>query len=145
MQGRHAFLADEATLDDFVTRFHGHRLAKAEWTHGAHVALCAYHAWDGDVETTFALLRDAIRSFNESVGTANTATSGYHETLTRLWTTVIAAYLGELAAPTRWDAVCAAVARYGDDRGLHRRYYRHDVVADPVARASWVPPDLPGE
>ena len=137
----HAFLSDEATLDDFVARFHGHRMAKAEWTHGAHVAVCAYHAWGRDADATVAVMRPAILSFNESVGTANTATSGYHETLTRLWATVVSDFLREQPAPTRWEAVRAAVDRFGEDRDLHRLYYRHDVVNDATARASWVPPD----
>lgn len=139
---RHVFLADEPTLDAFVAAFHERRLPAAAWTHGAHVAACAYHAWDHDAAQTLAIMRPAIKAFNESVGGQNTATAGYHETLTRLWATVVANHLRDYPSASRWEAVCSAVERFGEDRDLHRLYYTHDVVGDTRARAEWVPPDI---
>ena len=69
------------------------------------------------------------------------ATSGYHETLTRFWTLVIAAHVRACGATSRWDAVRAALDRFGEDRDLPRRCYSFDVVGDVRARAEWVPPD----
>ena len=85
-----AYLADEAALDAFVAAWRAGTLPKPEWTHAAHVAVCAWHAWDGPpVETVFAAMKRGIVAYNEAVGTANTATSGYHETLTRFWAGVV--------------------------------------------------------
>ncbi len=44
-------------------------------------------------------------------------------------------------ATSRWDAVRAALDRFGEDRDLPRRCYSFDVVGDVRARAEWVPPD----
>ena len=141
MASTHPFAASPETLDAFIAAWRSLRLAKADWTHGAHVAACAYYAFDHDAETTFAILKPAIQAFNVSVGGANTATSGYHETLTRFWTLAIAGHLTEVRAGSRWDAVRAALDRFGDDRELPMRAYSFDVVRDVRARAEWVPPD----
>ncbi len=75
----HSFLDSATALDAFVADWHGHRLPREAWTHGAHVGVCAYYAFDHDEEATLAIMRPGIRTFNESVGGQNTATSGYHE------------------------------------------------------------------
>jgi hypothetical protein len=137
----HVFAASPETLDAFIDAWRGLRLAKADWTHGAHVAACAYYAFDRDAETTFGILEPAIKAFNVSVGGANTATSGYHVTLTRFWTLAIAQHLAQVGAASRWAAVLAALDRFGDDRGMPQRAYSFDVVRDVRARAEWVPPD----
>jgi hypothetical protein len=141
MATTHLFAASPDTLDAFIAAWRGLRLAKAEWTHGAHVGACAYYAFDHDAEATFAILGPAIKAFNLSVGGANTATSGYHETLTRFWTLAIAGHVARVRAASRWEAVRAALDRFGDDRGLPQRAYSFDVVRDLRARAEWVPPD----
>ena len=106
------------------------------------MAVCAWHAWgDTPVETVFAAMKRGITAYNEAVGTANTATSGYHETLTRFWAGVIVAHLRGAGAASRLAAVRSAVAVYGAARTLHAEHYSFDVVADRRARAEWVPPD----
>lgn len=139
-------LADEAALDAFLQAWRAGRLPKSAWTHAAHVAVCAAEAWGGGtVDEVSSAMRRGIVAYNEAVGTANTATSGYHETLTRFWAGVIVAHLRAAAAPSRIEAVRSAVAALGAARGLHAAYYSFDVVADRRARAEWVPPDRPAE
>ncbi|MGE0814172.1 MAG: hypothetical protein AB7O28_26060 [Vicinamibacterales bacterium] len=134
-------LHNDAALDGFVAAWRAGRLPKASWTHAAHVAVCAYHAWpDVAPEPLTDAMRRGIRAFNEAVGTPNTATSGYHETLTRFWCGVVADRLADTRPPTRLEGVRDAVAAFGEARALHREYYDFDVVRDAVARASWVPP-----
>ena len=141
MATTHTFAASPETLDAFLAAWHGLRLTRADWTHGAHVAACAYYAFDHDAETTFGIIKPGILAFNHSVGVANTATSGYHETLTRFWTLAIVQHVQRTGAASRWAAVCSALARFGDDRELPQRAYSFDVVRDVRARAEWVPPD----
>jgi hypothetical protein len=42
-----AWLADDAALDAFVAAWRAGTLPKPAWTHAAHVAVCACHAWGG--------------------------------------------------------------------------------------------------
>lgn len=137
----HPFLRDARTLDAFVADWHAHRLTREKWTHGAHVAICAYYAFDHDEDATLAIMRQGIRSFNEAIGGQNTAASGYHETVTRLWVMAIAAYLRAHPAAGRWEAACSAVGRFEKPRELLDACYGHDVLADVRARAEWVAPD----
>ena len=139
----HPFLESARALDAFVADWHGHRLPREAWTHGAHVGVCAYYAFDHDEEATLAIMRPGIRTFNESIGGQNTATSGYHETITRLWVMAIAAHVRANPVASRWVAACAAIERFADPVELLRQCYSFDVVADQRARGEWVPPDLP--
>ena len=141
----HPFLQTPETLDRFVADWHAHRLTREAWTHGAHVGVCAYYAFDHDEAATLGIMRTGIRSFNESIGGENTATSGYHETVTRLWVKAIAAHLRRSPAASRWEAARSAVAHFASPRDLLAQCYTFDVLADLQARAEWVSPDKPVE
>lgn len=135
------FLTDDAALDAFVAAWQDGTLPKAAWTHAAHVAVCAFYCWGGaPVDRVFATMKAGILAYNAAVGTANTATSGYHETLTRFWAEIIVTHVAAVAPGSRLDAVRSAVDTFGHNRQLHAAYYRGDVVRDPVARARWVAP-----
>jgi hypothetical protein len=136
----HAFAATPDTLETFVAAWHAGQLTRGEWTHGAHVAVCAYYAFERDAEATFAIVKAGILAFARACGIVHTATSGYHETLTRFWTLVIAAHVRDSGAACRWDAARTALDRFGDDRDLPQRAYGFDVVRDVRARAEWVAP-----
>jgi hypothetical protein len=133
------------TLDAFVADWHAGRVARTEWTHGAHVAVCAYYAFDRDPEATFATVKAGILEFARACGVVHTATSGYHETLTRFWTWAIVAHVRASGATSRWAAARTALDRFGDDRDLPQRAYSFDVVRDARARAEWVAPERPIE
>ena len=136
------YLVDETSLDAFIEAWRAGTLPKPAWTHGAHVAVCAYHAFGAvPLQTVFATMKAGIVAYNEAVGTANTATSGYHETLTRFWAGIVVAHLEQARPTTRLDAVRSAVETFGEARNLHASYYRVDVVCDAAARAAWVAPD----
>ena len=90
----------------------------------------------------FERTKNGILRYNEAIGTENSDTSGYHETLTRLWANVLAKLVAGCTDP--WEAACEAVERFGEDRELHHLYYSFDVVRSTVARRTWVPPDLEG-
>lgn len=134
-------LASESALNGFLAAFSDHTLPEAEWTHAAHVAVAA--AWiHEDPATALDRLRPAISEYNAAKGVQNTATSGYHETLTRFWVLRIAETLPH--EKSRLEAVRDAVARYGPQSGLFRQYYSFDVVHSVGARREWIAPDLLG-
>jgi hypothetical protein len=136
---RHPWLASAEAFTVFVQRFEEGRLSRAEWTHGAHVAIGACYVVRYGAVAVDAL-REGIRRHNAAVGTIDTETSGYHETLTRLWAEVVARAVAGVGDP--FAAARLAVGRFGEDRGLPARYYSFDVVKDRRARAEWVAPDL---
>jgi hypothetical protein len=135
----HPWLASAAAFGAFVDAWEQATLPKAAWTHAAHVAVAAcYRVRHGDA--ALARTREGIVRYNVAVGTPNTDTSGYHETLTRFWSGVIAAAVAGI--DDEWRAACVAVEGFGEDRLLHTRYYAGDIVRSVEARRRWVAPDL---
>ena len=135
-------LATPEALGRFLRGFEEGTLAKQEWTHAAHIAAAAYYLFGSDFAAVLSLMRTRIRAFNESVGGANTPTSGYHETLTHFWLLIVAELLRQRQPASRLEAAQQAVAVFGQARTLHTLYYSGDVVQDSAARQSWRAPDL---
>lgn len=133
-----AWLASPAAFRAFIDAWERGTLPKAEWTHAAHVAVAAcYRVRHGDA--ALARTRQGIVRYNTAVGTPNTDASGYHETLTRFWSGMIA--LEVEGIDEEWQAARVAVERYGGDSRLHTQYYAADIVRSVEARRGWVPPD----
>jgi hypothetical protein len=138
----HDFMSTPDALDAYVADWHAGRVSRDAWTHKAHVAVCGYYAFGQHPAATFAVMKAGILAHARVHGIVHTPTSGYHETLTRLWTLTIGAHVRRSGVGTRWEAARAAVDRFGEDRDLPRRCYSFDVVNDVGARAAWVAPDL---
>src|SRR6202043_864969 len=123
-----AFLESETALQQFVEAWKAGRLPKPAWTHAAHVAMAAYFAFDHSADATFAIMKAGILHHNTSVGTPNTEDNGYHETLTRFWSTEIGAFIRAGRFSSRLGAVRASVNAFGEERDRYRRFYSFDVV-----------------
>jgi hypothetical protein len=77
-------------LDALLHAFETGTLPKPHWTHEAHLAVGAHYVFTLGETQAMDQMRTRVRTYNEAVGTANTATSGYHETLTRMWINALA-------------------------------------------------------
>jgi hypothetical protein len=112
-------------------------LPKVCWTHRAHFAAALWLIETGGSSTVPAV----IRAYNESVGVANTETSGYHETITQ------ASMLAALAFRTaRRDLPLFRVCNDLMASPLGRSdwlltYWSRDVLFSIEARKRWVEPD----
>jgi hypothetical protein len=130
-------------LADLVTQFLDASLPRAQWTHQAHLRVGAWHVDRLGADQALARLRSAIRRLNDAHGTANTPTSGYHETVTAAYVTLIAAFLTatDAAAPLD-DRVERLLAGPLADRAVLLRFWSRDTLMSPAARAAWIAPDL---
>lgn len=118
-------------------------LPKAEWTHHAHLRAGLWHVLTFGEDEALRLMRERITRYNVSVGTANTDTSGYHETLTRFYVGVVAGFVKECQTAMTTDALAdLLIARHGD-RELPLRFYSRARLFSVEARRGWVEPDLP--
>jgi hypothetical protein len=124
-------------------RFAALTLPKEEWTHVAHLAVGAWYVDRHGAEDALPRLRDGIRRLNVSIGGANTPTSGYHETITAAYVTLIAAFLDacppELPLAARVDRLLASRLAGRDILFL---FYSRERLLSTDARARWVEPDL---
>ena len=139
---KYPFLSSEELLHDFLREWQTGTLPKKSWTHAAHFCVSACLAFAHEAEEAFRLMKAGIIHYNMCVGTLNTGTSGYHETLTRFWSGVIHEFVREGEFSSRLEAARVAVAAFGEDRERHRTYYSFDVVRDVRARREWVSPDV---
>jgi hypothetical protein len=130
-------------LERLVARFRDGTLPKGEWTHAAHLAVGAWHVYALGAPAALAHLRLAIRALNDRHGTANTPTTGYHETVTAAYVRLLAAALDAQDAMTALDArVRDILAGPLAHRDALLRYWSREVLMSAAARAAWVPPDL---
>jgi hypothetical protein len=138
------YLESEATLDAFLAAFHDGTYPIKQWTHGAHIVMATAVLWTHPMPAALDLTRGAIRKYNEAQGGQNTATSGYHETLTRLWLAAVAAFLASLPpACSRVEGARLAWHEFSSRRMLFKEWYSYDLVTSVQARATWQPPDRP--
>jgi NTE family protein len=141
MRSRHA-LVPEVDVEDLAARFAVPSLQKAEWTHVAHLAVGAWHVEHYGAAEALTRLRDGIRRLNVSIGGANTPSSGYHETITAAYVTMLAAYLeacpAGLPLQVRVDRLLSGPLAARD---MLFTFYSRECLFSTAARAGWVDPD----
>ncbi len=132
----------ETDIDEFIAAFEGCTLPKSEWTHAAHLLTGACYVHALGREAALNKMRECVRRYNESVGGKNTATSGYHETITVMWIRLLHRLRREGAGMERAEFAALAVERFAGRRDIFREYYDFDVVGSTEARMGWVEPTL---
>ena len=117
-------------------------LPKHEWTHAAHFAAALWLLREGYVQPVEGSMAPMIRAYNQATGTSNTATSGYHETITLASLQGAAAALAPAGgAPLQHVLATLLAGALGQSR-WPLEYWSQDVLMSVDARQSWVAPDL---
>lgn len=129
-------------LGDLVKAFLDATLPRAEWTHEAHLRVGAWHVHHHGADGALPLLRERIRRLNDSHGTVNSATSGYHETITVAYARLIADFLASDPAADLEARVAALCQSPLAARAALFRYWSRERLLSREARAAWRPPDL---
>ena len=132
----------EAELDDLVRRFDLLTLTKPEWTHAAHLAVGLWHVSRYGPDDALTRLRRGIRRLNESHGTLNTETGGYHETVTRAYAQLLAAFAERHAAEPVAGRLARLYAGPLAGRQVLLRFYSRARLESTEARLDWVEPDV---
>ena len=132
----------DSELEDLVRRFGDCTLSKPEWTHAAHLAVGLWHVSRYGRADALPRLRAGISRLNESHGTANTATGGYHETVTRAYVELLAAFAARHADEPVAARVVALLADPLSDRKALLRFYSRGRLDSVEARLGWAEPDL---
>jgi hypothetical protein len=117
-------------------------LPKPAWTHAAHFAATLWLLTTRPEFDLFQHLPDIIRAYNETVGTANTNSSGYHETITQVSIRAACWYLR--SSPRRpLYATCNALmaSPLGNSNWL-LDYWSRPRLFSVEARRAWLDPDI---
>ena len=134
----------ETEVAQLIAEFAACRLPKARWTHQAHLVVGFWHASKYPAEQALTLIRARIKAHNESVGTANTDSSGYHETITCLYMRAIAAHLAAHKSLEFADSLQLMLDSPMGEVGWPLRHYTKERLFSVVARRQWIEPDLAG-
>jgi hypothetical protein len=117
-------------------------LPKSSWTHAAHFAaslwLLEYHP---EIDATRAM-PEFIRAYNDVTGTANTDTSGYHETITQASLRAARAFRAERADLALFEVCNALMASPLGKSDWILAYWSRQRLFSVEARRAWVEPDL---
>lgn len=123
-------LTPKVLYADFLAQ----RLPDNLWVHEAHLSVCWMALQHLPIDGALALLRNAIREHNEAVGTINSATSGYHETLTEYYVRAVDAVGATNPEELPLASSCS--------RSAPSEYWSRRVLFSRKARRQWVDPDL---
>ena len=123
-----------------LERFNGARLTHEEWTHEAHLRVAHLHLQRYVFDEAHLRMRAGIVRLNASHGLVESATRGYHETMTRAWLALVAALPPAVGDADSRGVVSAHAARLTRDAPL--QHYSKDRLLSLEARARFVEPDL---
>ena len=132
----------EEEVVSLIERFEKRMLPKPEWTHEAHLVVAIWYCSKHPLEEALPIVRRNITAHNTSVGTLNTDTEGYHETITRFWLVVARHFLTtctEASVVKRCNAFINSA--YGSSK-LPMEFYSAEFLFTPDARHHWQEPDV---
>lgn len=133
---------------EFLRRFEASAIPNEEWTHEAHLRMAFLQLRDAPFDRALERIRHGIHRLNRANGVENTATSGYHETLTVAWARLVAARIRSGDASRDFAAFMAVYRRVLRQAVIFDYYSRARLFGDPRARLEFVAPDrrgLPGD
>ena len=133
----------EQEIDEFLESLEAGTIPKEAWTHQAHLAIAGVYVWREIADADGAALprlRFGILSLNRRHGTRDTIESGYHETLTVFWVSIVRDFCSRNQSMSRLQAINEMMETLPSS--LFKQFYSFDVVKSPLARERWVGPDL---
>ncbi len=116
-------------------------LPRPAWTHQAHLLVGLWHLHRYGGPQALMRMRTGIRRLNRGHGVANGPGSGYHETITRAYLTLLGAFVhlqGSRPLAAQAALLLAAPLAAPDLLG---RFYSAPLLASALARRCWVAPD----
>ena len=140
---RPRFFTSDAEIERIGAGLLARTLPRADWTHEAHLATCAWLVLERPDISPERDLPDLIRRYNESVGGVNSDSEGYHETITRVFLHGIRLFLAE-ADPKEplHELVNELLLSPMGRRDWPLRFYTPARLFSVEARRKFVPPDI---
>jgi hypothetical protein len=129
-------------IDPITQQFIERTLPKSQWTHQTHLRVGLWHLLSFGEARALLLMRERIRSYNESTGVVNSDQSGYHETITRFYLRAIRALVDSLEDADSFEQLAGALCERHGERDEPLRYYSRDKLFSTEARRAWIEPDL---
>lgn len=136
------FFTDDTAVRHVAAGLLVRSLARAEWTHEAHLAATACLLVEYPDFLPERDMPGTIARYNEAVGGVNSDTEGYHETITQVYIRGLRVHLAEHPGGTLVERVNALLASWRGRRDYPLRFYSSELLFSVAARRSMVEPDL---
>ena len=131
----------EQEILNLVKHFQNQTLPKEEWTHEAHLTVACWYLLNHTIDEATCFLRSGIITYNAAVGGKNTATGGYHETLTVFWIQIIAQFFKKEKGDLLTMVNQFLISDFAD-KTLPFQYYEKSFLMSTLCRARWMEPTL---
>ena len=132
-----------AEIDVLISRFSDKSLPVEEWTHVAHLTVGLWFVCEYGQAETAQKMPNCIYMYNNSVGTKNTDTSGYHETITQFWIWLLDAYWQRVRNKMTFLEACNHLFTSPfSERTAFLKFYSEDLIFSVKARKEYVSPDI---
>jgi hypothetical protein len=133
----------EAEIMEIVEGFLNRTLAATRWTHQAHLTVGLWHVLNRPPDFVLAEIRRGIIAYNIAVGTPNSDSRGYHETITAFYVWAIRKYLRKAAAGLPLlELMNRLLASPCASKSYPFEFYSRERLLSVAARHAWLDPDL---
>src|SRR5690349_11412367 len=126
---------------EFIEKFEAQSWPPERWRHRDHVRLAYLYLRKFPFDQALERIRTGIKTHNAAHGVPDHDTSGYHETMTAAWLTLVDAVLQEYGSGETADAFDEAHPELSQKKTL-RLFYSKDLFMSPRAKVEFVEPDL---
>jgi hypothetical protein len=133
----------EAEIMEIVEGFRSRTLPAPRWTHQAHLTVGLWHVLSRPSGMVLDEIRRGIIAYNTAVGTPNSDTRGYHETITAFYVWAIRKYLRDANADLTLVALMNGLlaSRYAT-KSYPFEFYSRERLLSVDARRACLEPDL---
>lgn len=132
----------ETEVRSLIERFERCELPKSEWTHEAHLLVAVWYVTHYPFDQAMDLTRKNISAHNTSVGTPNTDTEGYHETITKFWLLITSEFIKRNSGGSLSGRCNALILSEYGRSSYPLTFYTPETLFSVRARHNWVEPDL---
>ena len=126
-------------VEGLVRAFEDATLAREDWTHSVHLVVALAYAHGHRLEA-YTRLREGIQRYNTATGLVETATRGYHETITQAWFHLVLHFLDVFDDGRPLQSLADDLTAVYERNDLFTHYSREQLLSSE-ARAGWVEPD----
>jgi hypothetical protein len=126
-------------ISELVQMFKERTLPRERWTREAHLLVALWYVYNDDsLVSALAAMRKDIKAYNMAVGVDNTATSGYHETVTTFWMIQLAKFCHQNMGDSIEELIGKLLASELSEVGYITRFYSVDTLKCSLARQYFV-------
>ncbi len=132
---------NKSDITALIDRFQSCTLPRDQWTHHAHLSVALWYLMQEPLPDATQKIRTGIQRYNAAQGIIMTPTSGYHETLTLFWISLIYQYL-QKHRESDFMTLLNGLLETDINPQLPFQYYSRDRLMSWGAKTRWMEPDL---